>query len=418
MGDMTTSQTDSHRFPALLGQGLVATGVLLLPALSLIIDSGYSLGSAVLLLGGLMFGWRGAMQRIGRREAWILVALLGYVLVHLVAQVVHDLSWSDFDRPSRFLLAIPAFLLMLRFPPRVEHFMAGLVAGASMTGLWGLWQKLIEGVPRAMGYTHVIQFGNISMLMGLLCLAGLGWAAMRSQHARVWMGALILGGLLGMLGSLMSGSRGGWVGLPLVALAFYRAYAPYVSRRLQALIVGGGTIMLALILAIPQTGVAQRVGQAVSNVEQYLVEGNANTSVGLRFDMWSAAAQAIPRHPVLGWDREDYMAFEADLIERGDVAPAIANFGHPHNEILNTLLFEGIIGLFGLLLLYGAALWRFLPGIESNDLTRRSMSLCGALLPICFIDFGLSQSFFEHNSGAMVYAFFLVVLAALVRRFE
>lgn len=31
------------------------------------------------------------------------------------------------------------------------------------------------------------------------------------------------------------------------------------------------------------------------------------------------------------------------------------------------------------------------------------------MLPVAYIDFGLSQSFFSHNSGVMIYAVWLVV---------
>jgi O-antigen ligase len=44
------------------------------------------------------------------------------------------------------------------------------------------------------------------------------------------------------------------------------------------------------------------------------------------------------------------------------------------------------------------------------DLTKRSIAVAGVLLPVTYIDFGLTQVFLSHNSGVMMYAFWLAVL--------
>src|SRR5690606_1205871 len=114
-------------------------------------------------------------------------------------------------------------------------------------------------------------------LTGFLCLAGLGWAYSEPQR-RSWIPFLLLGAMGGILGSLLSGSRGGWVGMPLIFLVLYRAYGSFMSTRLKAL----GAFLLvgaaALVYVVPQFGVQQRVNLAISDMQHYK-EGNSVTSV-------------------------------------------------------------------------------------------------------------------------------------------
>ncbi|HSP32123.1 MAG TPA: ligase, partial [Halomonas sp.] len=48
--------------------------------------------------------------------------------------------------------------------------------------------------------------------------------------------------------------------------------------------------------------------------------------------------------------------------------------------------------------------------IHAANLEVRALAVAGVLLPVAYIDFGLTQTLMEHNSGVMVYAFWLVVL--------
>src|SRR5690606_3380967 len=77
-------------------------------------------------------------------------------------------------------------------------------------------------------FTGVIQFGDVGLMMGVFCAAGLFWASMQPRHTRRWQLALLLGVFAGGAISIISGSRGGWIALPLVFALFLAAF---LSRR-------------------------------------------------------------------------------------------------------------------------------------------------------------------------------------------
>ncbi|WP_447553415.1 O-antigen ligase family protein [Vreelandella sp. EE22] len=389
--------------------GLYTNGcVFSMGALALIVPSGYSIGAALLLLAsGCLFLRRVGFAMLTRQDQWVIAVLCLYGLgVGVLSSV--ELGLRGFDRPSRFLLAIPVLLLILRCPPRLEWLWAGLALGAIGSGSWALWQKQVLGVERAGGFLHVIQFGNLSMLMGVLCLAGLGFAFVQ-RHRTFWVGLLLAGALLGMLGSLMSGSRGGWIGLPFIGFVLYRGYGRTLALGLK---VGAVAVVMALavtVYALPQTGVQQRVHAGFDDVAQYLGGGERDTSLGLRFEMWRGAGQLIAERPVLGWGETGYTQGLKALGERGVITMGATEFDHAHNEFIDATAKRGIVGLLILLALYIVPIRMFAPGLAHPNFRVRSLAVAGTLLPVAYIDFGLSQTFLAHNSGAMFYAFWLAV---------
>lgn len=386
-----------------------SVAVMLLGAIALIVPSGYSVGAVMLLIGSFALPFLRTNVHFGRQDWFVIGALFFYALVGLWEAWSDGQGLSGADKPLRFLLVIPVLALILAYPPRLSWLWSGLAFGGMAVGSWGGWQKLLAGVERAGGYTHVIQFGNISMLTGILCLAGVGWA-MVQPNRKWWLFFLVLGALGGVLGSLFSGSRGGWVGLPVVLWVLYRAYGRDLSTLLKtsalAIVIAGALC----VYAVPQLGVQQRVHQAFDDIERYASGESRTSSLGARFEMWKGASHLIIEKPLLGWGNNGYQQGMQSLGEAGVIDPGVVQFEHAHNDFIDATAKRGFLGLAALLLLYLTPLRLFMRELNAKNLKLRSLAVAGALLPVTYIDFGLSQTFLSHNSGVMIYAFWLVVL--------
>lgn len=398
-----------------LGDYYSSLAVFLMGALVLIIPSGYTYGAGLLLLGSFTLLWRCPRLNLEREDCWLMAVLAGYSLLFMLQLWWEGAGSSAFDRPSRFIFAVPVLLFVLVYPPRLAWLWSGLVVGAMLTAGWALWQKLYLGIDRATGYTYVIQFGNISMLLGIFCLAGLGWAVVQPRR-RAWLALLLLGAMAGALGSLLSGSRGGWIGLPFVFWVLYRAYGQGIGLRIRMLALAMLLALGSLAYALPHTGVQERVVQAFTDIELYQ-QGEKWTSLGARFDMWKGALQLITEKPLTGWGWHGYQERMQELADQGKVIQFAAD-NHAHNEYLDNLARRGIPGLLSLLVLYLVPLKLFARRLSSPDMELRALATAGAVLPVAFMDFGLSQVFFGHNSGVMVYAFWLAVLWGSIRARE
>jgi O-antigen ligase len=387
----------------------VSLSVFLMGSVALVLPSGYSVGPLLLLFASACLLFSKSNIKLTSQDVWIIVILAAYALV-VGGMSLIDIGSRGLDRPVRFLLAIPVLLLILRYPPRLAWLWVGLALGAGLAGGWAAWQKFVEGVWRAGGFTHVIQFGNLSMLMGVICFAGIGWAFAQPRFRYAWCSLLAFGGILGMLGSLLSGSRGGWIGLPVVAFVLYKSYGQRLSKSFKVLVIGCVAFAGLAVYSLPQTGVQERVQEAMNDISSYYADENRDTSLGLRFEMWRGASQLIMERPILGWGEAGYAEAMSELGEQGEITYQASEFGHAHNEFIDALAKRGLVGLAVLLALYFVPLRLFASGLKHQNLETRSLAVAGTLLSVGYIDFGLSQAFLAHNSGVMFYPFWLSLL--------
>ncbi len=396
------------------GVGFTSVCVFLFGALSLVISSGYSYGPALLFLASIPLVVYPPAWPVIRREERLLIAVLALFMLVWIAEVLLTGQGSrELDKPSRFLAAISAFILVLKFPPKPSFVWSGIAVGALGAAGLALWERFFEDAMRASGDNHPIQFGNISLLLGLFCLAGLGWAICQRQKA-AWVTLLTLSFVVGFFASLLSGSRGGWVGLPIVLLVLYLCYKPFLKSSHVVAVIVAGLVLAGTAYLVPQTGVQARVMEAVYDIQKYNA-GDSDTSVGARLDMWKGASMLIAERPLTGWGAPEYRAQMEEFSRQGIVDPFVNQFGHAHNEYLDVLVKRGIVGLSVLLLLYFLPLVMFLKRAKDENLQLRSIAAGGAVLCAAYIDFGLTQTFLSHNSGVMVFVFYLVVFWSMLR---
>lgn len=395
----------------------ISLAVTLFGAIALLFPSGYSLGPALLLLASPILLFTRPKLGLERRDWAIMAVLMLYGGLWILEIWWDGQGTRGLDKPIRFFLAVPVLLLLLAYPPRMASVWLSTALAAIGTGSFAAWQKLVLGMSRADGHTQVIQFGNASMLFGVFCLGGLGWAVCQPR-SRSWVALLVVGALFGFMGSLFSGSRGGWIGLPFIALALYKGYGRYMARRYQVMLAGGLLTVGVLAYAIPHTGVAERIDQGVSDVQRYISGESRTSSLGARFEMWRAAAIVIPERPLAGWGQNGYIERAAELVEQEKVGVAVARYSHVHNEVLDITVKRGLLGLATLLLIYFVPMRLFGRQINAPNLELRAVAVSGVLLCVAYVDFGLSQVFFAHNSGVMLFSFWLVILWASMRKLE
>ncbi len=397
----------------------VSWTVALAGALCLSVPSGYSYGPALLFLVGLPLLAIKRPTVPWREEDKVLLWALMYTFFTVVLlNVIHAQPLSEYEQASRYILAMLVLTLALAYPPKAVFWWSGLVFGAIAGGSLAIWQVASGSYVRAEGFMIAVQFGNLSLLLGFLCLAGIGWA-LGQPRSQLWVGALVLAAILGLVGSLLSGTRGGWLALPVGLTIIYLGYRRHMRRRYLAAGIAMAMTLLAALYLVPQTGVQDRLHMASEEVERYFETQQAYSSVGIRFEMWRTALLLTREYPLVGWGEREYIESMQALVKDGELATVIGRFTHVHNDALDSLLKQGMVGLSGLLVMYLAPLLLFARQLSARRYGHqhevRAFALSGILLVSCMMVFGLSQAFFSHNSGVTVYLFFLVILWCLLR---
>lgn len=188
-----------------------------------------------------------------------------------------------------------------------------------------------------------------------------------------------------------------------IVMHYQRSDRRYLLWVFTCIVIGGFGIV-----STPQTGVLDRIKTAKSDIVQFIDGENLDTSLGIRFQLWSSAWDAFQKKPIFGWGNNGIRQIHKQQLEQGKISEFIYNFNyHAHNQFLDEMAKRGIIGLFALCLVY------FYP-ISVFYKYKKSLSMKYILMAVAsltLIDYSLSQAFISHNSGIV---FFFVCFSLLI----
>ncbi len=387
----------------------LAGSVLLLPALVLTVPRGIGYAVLPMILLSLLLlavGFRQVSEKLDRNEWLFILAFAAYPLAAALAMLIQgEWVWAHFDKPSRFLLAIPVFLAIRKFGASERLLYWGLIAGATGAGLFGYYQKYVQGQPVADGFTHKIPFGDISLMLGALAATCLVKSS-NSDTSRLLHCCAVLALLFGLTGSFASGTRGGWIAIPFIAWLIITALTD--SKKLRWSIFG---LIIAGLVTVYSSNdlVRYKVDRAVTTTQQYFTEGTVAGSAGTRFEMWRGAWIMFTEHPWSGGGKDSYGPRLEQLIQENRVDPGRA-FTHAHNDLLNLLAELGVLGGLSLIAMYGGMIL-FFARLRGCDLR---LATAGLVLCFGYIDFSLTQAMFEHNISTAFLTFMLAILGGLL----
>ncbi|GAB3237192.1 O-antigen ligase [Pseudaeromonas pectinilytica] len=402
-----TLDTEAHS-PHLMR--LIQLLVFGLGALSITLKSGYSisfLGIFLLGIGYLCYIRNVTLSPIARSLCWILLLL--FVSQALAVWADHDGELKNLDRPSRLLMLALMLPLLCLYRPSFQSLMRGIGIGAIGAGTIALYDKFVRHLPRAFEDMMPIQSGDISLTLGLLSLCAMVWAY--HQHKRSETLFYLAASGMGLLGSLLSGTRGGWILLPLILLAWYRLFLPWLNQRLKITLLGS-VIALVLLSAVPQLGVTQRLHEAKQDMTLYLSGGDQNTSLGFRLQFWRSAWHSFIDKPLLGWGPQGVRHSQEQQYQAGELSQAAFDFNsHAHNQYLDQMAKYGVLGLGCLLALFLVPL-NLAKHLLNSRISAQGYTLATATIihVLATMDYCLSQAFLNHNSGIIFYPFLLVLL--------
>lgn len=398
--------------------GLASCAAGMVLALSLLLPSGYSWGAMLMLFAAfLSIGtWFKAPLATGFR--WQIASFLIMCVGWQIDMWLSQQGARGMDKPLKYLLAIPCVCFVARFPPKENWLWLGAALGGMGGGAIALFQYAYLHLPRPHGFTNAIQFGNLSLLMGLICVIGL--AVPTPQRATLlWKLIFIAGGFLGFCGSVLSQSRGGWLALLLLIPILVMASWRYLSRRNMAL--GAAIICLPFwfLTLLPGSELPNRIHLVLEEVSDYNNSGSATTSLGQRLEHWKLAYQLGLEKPGFGWTQKGYETAKQQRAAAGLYHPSIVEFNHAHNEFLDAFAKRGGMGLAMLLFLYAVPCFLFWPRKNQQNPNQNphllALQLFGLSIPLAYFGFGITQVFLGHNSGTMFFLFVTISVYACLQ---
>lgn len=352
-----------------LMQFVACSAVVLSPVLMLSVKGGAGYCFFVVFLLSLIYlssaeGRRHAALLYRAHRAFVIgmLALPAVILLQIV--VLRVSAPSALDPFLRFALAVPCFFLLASLPSRQLRLVQwGFVVGALTVGAWAVYVSLYPeafqwtyGNRLGNSFTNPIPFGDTAILLAFMSVISISRKqSVRTAEVAIKVLALVLAGYA----SLRSGSRGGWIAIPLLVWATLSGRHLLNTARSRFVWFG---VALACIAAFAVTSTTIRTRfEAVGTDIESMQQGNGNTSVGLRFNLWQACTKLYLEHPVFGVGRGNLDEALGALAERGEAPRDIVNSGG-HSEFFSAISQTGTVGLVALLMLYAGtfhAFWRY-----------------------------------------------------------
>ena len=385
--------------------------VFLFPFLSLILKSGPSAASFTFLIAAIAW-WRSsvrdALSSAWPQVRWVVFAFWAWcfynVLLYLLAP---GRLMSDMEIPIRMFACFTALGVVLAARPSHRTFLAGVAAGAVAGALLVGYQRLVLGIERPGGELNSITFGDLSLAFGLLAIAAA--TELRSvRHAAV----LVTAAVAGIAGSMLTGTRGGWIALAVAVLIFLR-YSVIVRNRLVIALVSATVVVFVGAYFVPETGVRARIEEGLLDVREYRAGGEVNTRVGTRLELWKASAMLIEERPWIGRQDLEVRSRVVGLIDEGRLDEAVLPFEHLHNDAMQVMATGGVVGLaFWLGILVAPFLFfaRQLRQAAHRSRQRFALALAGMIVVTSYASFGLTEVIFWSVGGSLFYSLMIFLL--------
>ena len=258
-------------------------------------------------------------------------------------------------------------------------------------------------------YFNLLHFADAALALGFLSLLSIH----RDQPDPIPVLLLkFCGFVAGVYMAIQSQERGLWLAIPpLVLLWVYGQGAQHLWRKL------GITALLLIAVAVLAYFSTDLVHQRANQIYQDLADfdnGNKDTSIGIRLQLWQAAVHVFMQNPVFGLGPDGYANAMTSLAEQGMLTPVAADYGRGevHSEILAKCAGLGLFGLIAIIavhLIPAAILWR---SMQTRQIQKKVACIMGLGLVIGFFVFGLTVEIFNLKMTAAFYALTLAVLVA------
>jgi len=358
---------------------------------------------------------------LNAKEKVLIVSLVLLPIVIIFDVILRELRIRYIDYYLRFILVIPIYFALRESKPNVRPLFIGILFGAIGAGLFALYQSYYLHEMRINGYLNTINFGNISLLLGVMSLAGL-FLVKEMQFKKIGIFLCLLAFFMGLIGSIFAGTRGGWLAIPIFIILFL-TYTPIANRyKLASLVIAVIIIMGSYYMS---AYVQLRVNMGYTDVKDYLTTTElvnkskiAQTSVGARLEMWKAAWMIFKEHPLFGVGSGNYSGELIFKMNAGKIERMPA-YDHAHNEALHILAITGGVGFLAYVIFYtGIAYYFFSIWLESHHTKEKYLSFIGILLVVGFFIFGLTNYSFGHHIMVLFFSIMVVILAGMIGSME
>lgn len=389
--------------------------ILLAMSVALVVPNGLVIAFVVIFFTSLLIPIKHSnFEILDVRDKAIIFSFFLFFISVIPVFIMSDFRGRYLDLTLRYIFAIPLILVFINNPPKVKFLFFGVMIGTVIGFFYAFHQYYWIGLPRARSFLYSINYGYLICSLSFLSLSAAFY------FDRFLLKTLaVLSFILGVYGTFLTGTRGAYIAIPVVILTGLWLYRSQLGWKgaLSSLVV----IALSIVLVyqfIPQ--VQNRMDSLVKEIVSYEAghAKKAASSSALRIELWRASYEAFKISPLFGLTYEQREEVNKNLIEKGLVAPKVAqkSRGHAHSDFFEILASRGLVGVIALFIFYGAPLLIFRSlSKESKDKKVKAVAFAGTSLIVGFIVFGLSEAPLQQNTLSAYLILSIVIIYSELR---
>lgn len=290
----------------------------------------------------------------------------------------------------RFMPFVIVIFLLNKYVDAKKVMIAGFI-GITVTSLYAVYQGL-SGISRANGfYGHPMTLGGwLCIFMPLLLIE---FFEKRLLDKYYWLSGIAF--CVCSAGLVFNGTRGAWLAVAIVCAGLI-IYYMFKSKSNLAV----GIIFIALISALLVNN--SKFMHRLDTIDDF-TKYQSNTE---RILIWQSAWNMFKDHPILGVGLGQYTVnYQQKYISPQAKEP---NLGHAHNNFMQMLAENGIVGFAGFIVMFGYIILK--NSIEWIK-TKNVYALMIIASTVCLI----LQGFTEYNVGnSAVIKMYWLILGLLV----
>lgn len=402
--------------------------VVVFPAVANLVGHAASLFLAVFVLLGLIaYFTRKYAPRFNRTEKLIMISFAGYFIVCLLAYLVQaglgrpGVQHLNIDHTIRMMALIPIYFLFLQTGMKSGVFWFGTAIGAIASGAYAfLFVYVLHGGHagiRVEGPVHCIEFGDISLALGFISMAGLRYFERKNPLLAL---LPLIALATGVFAAFLSGTRGALIAIPLLTVLFLLQLGGHPRHRIYRSVILVAVLILSLAgYYLPGSPTSKRIHTAIKETAHFFNKEQSRPlkDTQIRLEMWIQAWHMIRQHPFVGVGRDGFQRIIAQKAKTDHKLKALHNLESPHNMYLTLWAAYGIGGLLVLLAIFLSPLLAFIPAMQRNGPVR-DFAYAGVMAIAAFMQFALTESIFYRNINISFYIILTAAALALIQLYQ
>ncbi|WP_412051284.1 O-antigen ligase family protein [Hoeflea sp. Naph1] len=401
--------------------GVNSLNILLMISLAAIlsIPNAYTIIAAITAVIGIYYLSKRLLTRAPLFESHLsgklCLIFMAYALICASIQYWHRAPLSHYEMYIPFLWA-PLIVLAV-IDGRIDRrpIWLGCMLGAVFACILALFQSTYLGVPRPFGFLgSPVTFGNNALLLGSVAVAGRNDPPFNLRKP-IWLAMAYMGFFSGVTASVITQSKGGWPLIPIVLIwvlveDFWRA-----SRQGRLSIIIAVCTSFCLLPFMPISTALSRINSAaIGTVTWFQTGAFVEGSAAPRLELWKFGLTIWPEKPWLGHSREGVVQRIQEKIAQNEINPGIENLSGLHNEAIQLLAEQGLIGFFSWALMFGASIFVFGRAYLRDNRVQQTLGQAGLITITASLIFGLSDHNFMLNANRQIFVFLMMAISALV----